>query len=230
MTEWKIQSRSNACQSCGKTFADKDAYYTLLFDKRHNLDRLDVCPECWTSQYSQGANDRKGFVSFWHGVFTVPPPPPPEAIQKESAESLLRKLMELNDPQYQAACFILAVMMERKRIFRVKTQSVQDSRRVLCYEHPKSGDLFTIVDPGLQLDQLAAVQLQVAELLEHGLHARDAMPVASATAEELMPPAEDAAVDTEISAPVPVETPPVEAAETIEKPSPATGTEAPANV
>ncbi len=177
MIDWKIQSRATACQSCGKAFADKDTYYTLLFDKRHGLDRLDVCPECWQNQHSQGANDRKGFISFWHGVFSVPPPPPPEAIQKESAESLLRKLVELNDPQYEAACFILAVMLERKRIFKVKAQTKEEGRRIICYEHPKSGDVFTIADPALQLQQLETVQQQVAQLLEHGLpDENDTMP------------------------------------------------------
>ena len=41
------------------------------------------------------------------------PPPPSEPIQKQTAESLLRKLIELNDPKYIAAGYILAVMLER---------------------------------------------------------------------------------------------------------------------
>jgi hypothetical protein len=174
MTEWKIQPRAHGCQACGKSFADKDTYFTLLFDKRQSLDRLDVCPGCWENQYSQGANDRKGFVSFWQGVFTVAPPPPPEPILKESAESLLRKIVEGNEPKYRAACFILAVMLERKRIFKVKAQSFEDGHRTLFYEHARCGDLFTIIDPALQLQQLDEVQRQVADLLEHGLETRTA--------------------------------------------------------
>ena len=41
---------------------------------------------------------------------------------------------------------------------------------MFIYEQPKTGDLFTITDPDLQLDQLDAVQHQVAQLLEHGLY------------------------------------------------------------
>ena len=37
------------------------------------------------------------------------------------------------------------------------------------YEHPKTGDIFTIMDPGLQITQLEAVQREVCELLEKGL-------------------------------------------------------------
>jgi hypothetical protein len=170
MNEWNIQSRARACQACEKAFADKQAYHTLLFDEKHEFRRMDICDPCWQGQYSQGASDRKGFVSYWQGVYEAPPAAAPEAIQKENAESLLRKLVELNDPRYAAAGYILAVMLERKRLLKVKEQLVQDGRRTFVYEQPKTGDLFTIPDPNLQLSQLEQVQRDVASLLEHGFN------------------------------------------------------------
>lgn len=169
MNEWNIQSRAHACEACGKSFTDKESYHTLLFDEKQDFRRSDVCVACWEKQYSDGARERKGFISYWHGVYEAPTPAP-EAIQKDTAESLLRKLIELNDPRYIAAGYILAVMLERKRLLKVKEQIVRDGRRVFVYEHPKTGDLFTIVDPDLQLNQLEEVQRDVAGLLEHGLN------------------------------------------------------------
>jgi len=169
MNEWNIQSRAHSCQVCGKSFADKEAYHTLLFDVKQDFLRQDICDGCWKAQHSQGASDRKGFVSYWQGVYEAPPPRP-EPIQKETAESLLRKLIELNDPQHIAATYILAVMLERKRFLKVKEQIVRDGQRIFVYEQPKTGDLFTIPDPKLQLNQLDQVQRDVAALLEHGLN------------------------------------------------------------
>ncbi len=71
------------------------------------------------------------------------------------------------------AGYILAVMLERKRLLKVKEQLVREGKRVFVYEQPKTGDLFTILDPGLQLDQLESVQRDVAALLEHGLPAAE---------------------------------------------------------
>jgi hypothetical protein len=51
----------------------------------------------------------------------------------------------------------------------VKEQIKRDGRRVFVYEQPRTGDVFTIVDPDLQLNQLEQVQKDVADLLEHGL-------------------------------------------------------------
>lgn len=206
MIDWKIQPRSHECQGCGQKFADKQPYFTLLIELKHQMERQDVCVPCWQSQHSQSANNRKGFLSFWQGLFTVPPPAPPEPILKETAESLLRKLLELNDPKYLAACFILAVMLERKRILKVKAQNRQGGQRTIIYEHGKTGDIFTILDPNLQLHQLDQVQHDVAHLLEHGLNiAPSEQPALAVPSPEVLDPGTNTAPD-----PVAVEMPKAE--------------------
>jgi len=167
MNEWNIQSRGHACQCCHKPFTNGETYHTILFDEKKDFLRTDVCQKCWEEQFSE-SRDRKGFISCWHAEYEVPPAPV-EAIQKENAETLLRKLMEVNDPRYAAASFILAVMLERKRILKVKEQIKTEGKRIFVYEQPRTGDVFTIPDPNLQLNQLDEVQRDVAQLLEHGL-------------------------------------------------------------
>jgi hypothetical protein len=170
MIDWNIQSRSHGCQGCEKAFADKQPYHTVLFYDKGEYTRQDICESCWQVQYGAGSVDRKGFISFWKGVYQAPPPAAPDAIQKETAETLLRKLIELNDPKHGPACFILAVMLERKRALKVKEQIKKDSGRVFIYEQPGTGDIFTITDPNLQLNQLDEVQRDVGNLLAHGLN------------------------------------------------------------
>jgi len=170
MIDWNIQARAHACQACQKPFVDKQPFHTLLFDERQGYHRLDVCEDCWKAQFSQGAVDKKGFVSHWQSIYTPPPAAAPEAIQKDTAETLLRKLVEQNAPEHAGARYILAVMLERKRILKVKTQVTENGTRVFIYEHGKSGDLFSIPDPKLELDHLEQVQKDVANLLEHGLN------------------------------------------------------------
>ena len=169
MNEWNIQSRAHACEACGQPFADQQPYHTLLLDEPAALRRSDVCEPCWQKQFAGDATRRSGFISHWQGIYEAPPAHPVEAIQKETAETVLRKLIEQNDPRHAPAAYILAVMLERKRLLRVKEQITRDGRRIFIYEQPKTGDIFTIADPDLHLDQLEAVQRDVAQLLEHGL-------------------------------------------------------------
>lgn len=184
MNDWNIQSRSRTCEGCAQPFVDQAPCHTLLFEEAAELRRQDLCQRCWELKHEKDARERQGFLSHWQGVFEAPPEPT-EPIQKESAETLLRKLVEREDPRYIPAGYILAVMLERKRLLRVKEQLQRDSGRVFVYEHAKTGDVFTIVDPGLQLTQLEAVQRDVAALLEHGLPPRDSAAAESAATETL---------------------------------------------
>jgi hypothetical protein len=170
MNDWNIQSRAAACEACGKLFADRESFHTLLFDDRAEfLRRSDVCEACWQNQFSDGARERKGFISHWQGIYEAPVPAV-DAIHKDTAETLLRKLIEQNDPRYGPAAYILAVMLERKRVLKVKEEVVRDGKRVFIYEQSGTGDVFTITDPVLRLDQLEEVQRDVAALLEQGLN------------------------------------------------------------
>jgi len=183
MNEWNIQSRASACEACAQPFADQQPYHTLLLDVPPDLRRSDICDPCWQKQFAGDARNRAGFISHWQGIYEAPPLPV-DAIHRETAETLLRKLLEQNDPRHAPAMFILAVMLERKRVFKVKEQIVRDGRRVFIYEQPRTGDVFTIADPDLRLDQLEQVQRDVASLLEHGLN-----PPAPPTAGETPAPA-----------------------------------------
>lgn len=207
MNDWNIQSRAHQCQACDRSFADRETYHTLLFDEKKDYLRLDVCENCWKEQYSEGAKDRRGFISYWQGVYEAPPPTPPEPIQRETAETLLRKIIELNDPKYAAAAFILAVMLERKRLLKVKEQVQQEGRRLFVYEQPKTGDVFTICDPQLQLNQLEHVQHDVAQLLEHGLPAATP-PTEAVPPPDVTPPASGLESSETAPASPPAEVPP----------------------
>ena len=77
--------------------------------------------------------------------------------------------METHDERWREASYILAGMVERKRLLKVKEQLHEEGKRIFVYEQSTSGDLFTIPDPDLKLEELEQVQIEVAALLEHGL-------------------------------------------------------------
>jgi len=161
MTEWDIQPRSHVCTACQQPFADKQDYHTLLSMTEAGYQRRDLCPTCYP------AATRDGVVSYWQGEYKMPAPPPVEAIGKNTAETLLRKLVEAKDPAQAGPCYILAVMLERKKILKhrdtIKDEAGHD---LLVYEHATNGESFTVLDPQLRLGELEEVQRQVADLLQ----------------------------------------------------------------
>jgi len=122
--------------------------------------RNDFCQTCWKNSHVHEE------ISHWKTLFHIPSPQE-ERIKKESAESLLRKLLEKEEETLSGVLFILAVMLERKKLFieRDIQQDPSGQKRII-YEHRKTREIFIIPDPLLRLDQLEEVQIQVAQLLD----------------------------------------------------------------
>jgi hypothetical protein len=164
--EWNIQSPSGDCASTGKPFEKDEPVYTILSAGPDGFRRQDVCQAAWISAGGEQIRDKAGVISFWKHAYEPPKPPPPEPLKKEDAEGLLRSMLKTIRPEEREVRYILAVMLERKRIFKHRETTGPSGSNVLVYEHAKTGESFTIEDPHLRLDQLAEVQKRVAGLLK----------------------------------------------------------------
>ncbi|MDI9401740.1 MAG: hypothetical protein ACOX2U_07605 [Limisphaerales bacterium] len=168
---WNIQTRSRFCSKCQEEFLDRQAYQTTLFSRADgSYWREDVCMKCKIKPPTPDRVEEEGhFVSQWQGVFQqTMPPAQDKALESDEVEELLRRIVALNNPSYVNAAYILAVMLERKRALKVKEVFYNKERKLTVYEQPKTGDIFTIEDPLLEINQLEEVQRQVCQLLETG--------------------------------------------------------------
>jgi hypothetical protein len=159
--EWPIKHRADICARTQRPFLPGEQFYTLLFREGDGFRREDLSEEAWGQR-----NENIRPFSFWKSRYEPPPAAPPEALGKESAEELLRRLLSQNDPSNANACYVLAVMLERKRVLKqVKTEQTED-RPVLIYEHAKTGDVFIVPEARLKLDEIEHVQQEVSQLLK----------------------------------------------------------------
>ncbi len=165
MEDWNIQIRNDSCASCQKMFEAKTACFTVLVRNADGYQRQDWCGLCWENSGGAMIREKAGVVSLWQGTYEPPAPPPPDPLPKEDAESILRRMMARHDPLESEAKYILAVMLERKRIFKHRETRLS-SPPMLVYEHTGTGEVFMIEDPQLKLDRLEEVQTRVAAMLK----------------------------------------------------------------
>jgi hypothetical protein len=165
--DWDIRARGAACAGCSEVFANGQAYVSALLFGGEGYTRTDFCSTCWERKPETAADA----FSTWRGTYRAQPQKPGEPVKRERAESLLRSLMASEDPVRLNAIYILAVMLERKRILQEKEVRREGGPLVRVYEHRGTGETFLVTDPGLRLDQLREVQQQVVDLLEGGLKA-----------------------------------------------------------
>ena len=159
-SDWNIQAPDKTCHACHKDFADGELLYSKLVFDAGGYERHDYCAVCWQDPARAAA------LSIWKSLFHAPPPPAAEPLKKETAETLLRELMETEDPANGNVIFILAVMLERRRMLVERdVQQRDDGVKIRVYEHRKTGESFLIPDPELKLAELTHVQEQVIQRL-----------------------------------------------------------------
>lgn len=158
--EWAITHRADVCAMTHRPFVAGEYFYTLLYHGADGYRREDLSEEAWRNR-----NENIQPFSFWKSRYEPLPPKPQETLPRESAEELFRRLVASENPPANA-CYVLAAMLERKRVLKqLKTESREGGRHVLIYEQSTTGDVFVVPDPQLRLDELEAVQNEVAELL-----------------------------------------------------------------
>jgi hypothetical protein len=158
--EWNIQSRALQCAASGRPFEKGERVFSALYWREGHYVRVDLSADAWNAR-----NDNIEPLSAWQTDFVPPAPPEPETLRKDDAESLLRRLVAENAPGTCNARYILALMLERKKVVRQIERQRQEGGSILVYEHLPSGEVWLIEDPGLKLGELSAVQDEVAHLL-----------------------------------------------------------------
>jgi hypothetical protein len=162
-SEWNIRACADQCSACQKKFADRERLMSRLRFAPDGYVREDFCSACWPAAGNTGAGSE---VSVWSALWVAPEKKAPEPLKKETAESLLREMMETEDPAKRNVIFILAVMLERRRILVEKEVQMQpDGQKIRVYEHKQTGESFVVPDPQLRLKEIESVQMEVMQLL-----------------------------------------------------------------
>ena len=204
--DWNLRSRSRACMKCARPFEEKETVRSgvLAFEsplvaelfaeklaeeaaaaaagqpvKPHpEYVRLDFCEDCWK------ALAPADWISVWKGPYVPPEAAPEDPLKKATPETLLRSLIEGEEPEnHVPAIYLLAVMLERKRILVERAmKTAPDGTLVHIYEHRRSGDILLVADPRLTDAEIPGVQQEIERLL--GLRPPEPAPAAEAPAAE----------------------------------------------
>jgi hypothetical protein len=164
---WNLRSRARECHITGRAFEDGETIVTALFSSdQDGFERRDYCADAWKQRDSESTSAP---FSFWQSTFRPPVrQEKAEVVEKESAEDLLRRLVEEDEETTENVRYILAVMLERKKLLRETDNQPTNNGILRIYEHRKTGEVFIIRDPNISLDQIESIQEEVVMMLESG--------------------------------------------------------------
>ncbi len=164
---WHVRSRSRECAATQRAFTNQETIVTALFpdpDSSGYL-RRDYSLEAWNER---PADAEKPF-SFWKTTFSAPSgaAETEDPAEKLSPEELLARLIEEDEDHTENTRYILAVMLERKKLLRETDNQRTPNGILRVYEHRKTGEVFLVRDPDIPLAEVEAVQNEVFILLEN---------------------------------------------------------------
>ena len=169
---WSIRSRAPQCALSERPFAEGEVFHTAIYfdPETSGYLRRDVAIDAWQQEIAE----RKP-IAYWRNTYSPTiVEAKPEVASKEGAMALLQRFIEEDEPATENARYILALMLERKRILSPTATKEVDGNKMLFYENKKTGEVFIVRDPDLRLDELAQLQDEVAMLLGFGGPAADA--------------------------------------------------------
>jgi len=157
---WEVKSRAKECAGTGRAFEAGELIYSRLVPRVDGPHREDYSEEAW----SEALRDSSLF--HWQTRFRPPAPRKEPPFREDNAEELLRDLVERDDPEWINTLYILALLLERKRILLDRgSQRDPSGRKIRIYERKDSGETFLIVDPEPDLERIAELQDEVARHL-----------------------------------------------------------------
>lgn len=161
---WHVRNRSRECSITHTPFTEDQPIVTALFPDPESSGyvRKDFCESAWTERSPE---DEPPF-SHWRTKFlSTINHDNQHVVTKQSAEELLKQLVEDDLEHTENTRYILAVMLERQKILRETDTQPTASGILRIYEHRKTGEVFIVKDPNIPLDEVEKIQLDVMELL-----------------------------------------------------------------
>lgn len=169
---WSIKARAHKCSITGRKFQLGELFHTAIFPhpEESGYLRMDFCDEAWNDREDQF----KTPFSFWQSHYEPPVAEVKvEVVTKESAEEILSRLIEEDAEHTENARYILALMLERKKLL-IETDTQQTPTSTLrIYQHRHSKEIYIIRDPNISLNQLESIQTEVSDLLDGNADSHD---------------------------------------------------------
>jgi hypothetical protein len=163
---WHVRSRSRECSATQRPFTDGETIVTALYPDPESSGyiRRDISLDAWAAL----PEDAEKPFSFWKTTFSGPSGnDTTDAVEKLSPEEILHRLVEEDEDHTENTRYILAVMLERRKLLRETDHQLTPNGILRVYEHRKTGEVFLIRDPNIPLSEVESIQKEVFELLEN---------------------------------------------------------------
>jgi hypothetical protein len=158
MTEYQIQPNTRRCTLSGRDLKPGERYYSVLIDEAGKFIRKDYAAESW-----QGAP--ADAFSFWAGRVPAVGGRRQPPIDDDMLLECFARLEGRTEPASVNFRYVLALLLLRRKRFRLEESRSEDGREILCLRCGRTGTRCEVVNPALTDGEMAVVQDDVFQAL-----------------------------------------------------------------
>ncbi len=167
MNEWKFARRHGECGGCHKRFEENEAHVSALRMSERDLAREDVCAACWKRAPLEAL--------FWWRTRHASDKKARERMNIEAVEGLFKHLessIAAGDPTREDTAmmlelrYLLALILVRKRRYRLGRVEREDEREVLELERARTKERTRVWVRDFAPERLAVLGERLQELFD----------------------------------------------------------------
>jgi len=159
--EWdNYVKRTGSCNKCQKTFQELETYQATLVEASEGFERRDYCQECWSDEFRTQA------FSFWQA--RVPKKEEKKKLFVDDAVLLdfFKRLTESEDESKSGFCFVLALILMRKRALKyISTTQKDNGLEVWIMKLTGDDKEYKVPNPHLDDEQIEKIRTELTSVL-----------------------------------------------------------------
>jgi hypothetical protein len=159
MTEYAIQPLSLRCAETGRELKPGEPYYSVLSESPTGFVRTDYCSEAWRGP-------PEGAIGFWRSVVSRPGNERRAVVDDSVLLDCFIRLAESDDAYKRNFRFILALLLLRKKAFKLVGSLREDGVDIIVLRAAVGGEEHRVIDPNLSEEQIATMQTEVEKVLQ----------------------------------------------------------------
>ena len=154
---FKVRKGAKGCSSCETPFEPEQEFHSALFDEGEEWRREDFCVSCWAGRPE---------ASFCTWKTRFQPEEKKPTFDQDRVLTIFDQVSEKESPSRDRLRYLLALLLVRKRVFKLLRTSKTDEGENLRVQCPERDEEYDVHDPGFSAEEIAAAQAELAGLLD----------------------------------------------------------------
>jgi hypothetical protein len=160
---YSIARAAGKCQVCGREIAPGEKLMAALRETTIGLERMDVCPTCWSGF------DQAGLLGFWQTTMHPPTAKKPMFVDDDVLCELFERLGQAEEQAKINFRFVLGLILMRKRRIVYESTRHEGEKEIWSVRFKGKEELMDLVNPRLDEQQVSEVSNQLGEILNGDL-------------------------------------------------------------